>query len=232
MSTLRDNTNINTQDEFIEHTPSTNLTLTKFQPVTIEHVEKLLSNVANKMCQLDPIPTNIVKAISGSISSLLRDIIKTSLTSATFTSDLKQELLKPLLNKADLPLIFKNYRPVSNLSIVSKLTEYVVCDQVTEYTARTGNVEPLQSAYRKNNSTETAVLKIKTDILQLLDKKEFTCLILLDLSAAFNTVDHKLLLHRLEHRFGIKDTALNCIRDYLTNRTQQVVLDNPDGEAI
>ena len=112
MSDLRDNTNINTQDEFIEHTPSTNLTLTKFQPVTIEHVEKLPSNTAYKMCQLDPIPTNIVKAISGSISPLLRDIINTSLTSATFTSDLKQALLKPLLKKADLPLIFKNYRPV------------------------------------------------------------------------------------------------------------------------
>ena len=184
------------------------------------------------MCQLDPIPTNIVKAISVSISPLLRDIINTCLTSATFTSDLKQALLKPLLKKADLPLIFKNYRPVSNLSFVSKLTECVVCDQLTEYTARTGNVEPLQSAYRKNHSTETAVLKIKTDILQLFDKKEVTCLILLDLSAALDTVDHRLLLHRLEYRFCIKDTALNWIRDYLTNRTQQVVLDNLNGEAI
>ena len=232
MSDLKDNTTINTQDEFIEHTPLTNLTLTKFQPVTIECVEKLLSNDANKMCQLDPIPTNIVKVISGSISPSLRDIINTSLTSTTFTSDLKQALLKQLLKKADLPLIFKNYRLVSNLSYVSKLIEHVVFDQLTEYTARTGNAEPLQLAYWKIHSTETAVLRIKTDILQLLDKKKVTCLILLDLSAAFDPVDHKLLLHTLEHRFGIKDTALNWIRDYLTNRTQQVVLDNPNGEAI
>ena len=147
MSNLRDNTNINTQDEFIEHTPSSNLTLTKFQPVTIEHVEKLLSNAGNKMCQFDPIPTNILKPISGSLSPLLRDIINTSLTSATFTSDLKQALFKPFLKKADLPLIFKNYRPVSSLSFV--LIECVVCDQLTGYTARTGNVEPLQSAYQK-----------------------------------------------------------------------------------
>ena len=131
MSNLRDNTNINTQDEFLEHIPLTNLTLTKFQPGTIEHVEKLLSIAANKMCQLDPIPTNIVKTISGSISPLLRDIINPSLTSATFTSDLKQALLKPLLKKADLPLISKNYRPVSNLSFVSKLIEHVVCDQLS-----------------------------------------------------------------------------------------------------
>ena len=87
-----------------------------------------------------------MKAISGSISPLLGDIINISLTSATFISDLKQALLKPLLKKADLPLIFKNYRPVSNLSFVSKLIELVVCDQLTEYIARTWNVEPLQSA--------------------------------------------------------------------------------------
>ena len=89
MSNLRDNTNINTQNEFIEHTPLTTLTLIEFQPVTTEHVENLLANAANKMYQLDPIPTNTMKAILGSISPLLRDIINTSLASATFISDLK-----------------------------------------------------------------------------------------------------------------------------------------------
>ena len=147
MINLRDNTNTNTQNEFIEHTPLTNLTLIEFQPVTTDYVKKLLAKAANKICQLDLIPTNIIKAISGSISPLLRDIINMSLTSTTFISDLKQALLKPLLIKADLPLIFKNYRPVSNLSFVSKLIEPVVCDQLTEYTTKTGNIEQLQSAY-------------------------------------------------------------------------------------
>ena len=232
MSNLRDNTNTNTQDEFIEHTPLTNLTLREFQPVTTDYVENLLAKAANKMCQLDPIPTNIIMAISGSISPLLRDIINMSLTSATFISDLKHALLKPLLKKADLPLIFKNYRPVLNLSFVSKLLECVVCEQLSECTAKTGNIEPLQSAYQQNHLTEIAVLKNKADILQLFNRKDITCLIFLDLSEAFDAVDHKLLLHRLEHRFGIKDTALNWIRDYLTDWTQQEVLDNPNGEAI
>ena len=124
------------------------------------------------MCQLDPIPTNIVKAISGSVSPLLRDMINTSLTSVTFTSSLKQTLLKPLLKKVDLPLIFKNYRLVSNLSFVSKLIECVVCDQLTEYTARTGNAEPLQSAYQKNHSTETSVLKIRQTHYNCLTRKK------------------------------------------------------------
>ena len=232
MCNLMDNTNTNTHDEFIEHTPLTNLTLTKFQPVITDYVKKLLANAANKMCHLDLIPTNTMKAILGSISPLLRDIINTSLTLATFISDLKQALLKPLLKKADVPLIIKNYRPVSNLTFVSKLIECVVCEQLTEYTATPGNTEPLQSAYWKNHLTEMAVLKIKTDIPQLFDRKEVPCLILLDLSTAFNTMDHKLLLHRLEHRFDIKDMSLNWIRDYFTDRTQQVVLDNPNGEVI
>ena len=165
-------------------------TLTEFQPVTTDYVHKLLAKAANKMCQLDPIPTNTVKAISGSISPLLRDIINTSLSSATFVSDLKQALFKPFLKKADLPLIFKNYRPVLNLFFVLKLIECVVCDQLTEYTAKTGNIEPLKSVYQQNHLTEMAVLKVKTDILQLFDRKEVTWLILLDLSTAFDTVDH------------------------------------------
>ena len=110
MSNVRNNSNTNTKDDLIE--PMANLTLTEFQPVTTDYVAKLLAKAANKMCHLDPIPTNIIKAISGSILTLLRDIINMSLTAATFILDLKQTLLKPLLNKADLSLIFKNYRPV------------------------------------------------------------------------------------------------------------------------
>ena len=147
MSNLRDNYNDNTQDDFIGHTPLTNLTLIEFQPVTTDYVEKLLAKAANKMCQLDPIPTNIINMRSGSILPLLRDIINTSLTSAAFISDLKQALLKPLLTKTDLSLTFKNYMPVLSLSFVSKLFECAVCDQLTEYTAKTGNIEPLQSAF-------------------------------------------------------------------------------------
>ena len=203
MSNLRDKTSTNTQDEFIEHTPLMSLTLTVFQPVTTYYVEKLLAETANKMCHLDPIPTKIVKAISGSILPLLKDNINMSLILTTFISDLKQALLKPLLQKADLPLIVKNYWPVSNLSYVSKLIEHVGCGQLTECTVKTGN--------------------IKTDILQLFDRKEVTCFILLDVSAGFDTVDHKLLLHGLEHRFDIKDTELNWMRDYLTDWTEHAV---------
>ena len=78
-------------------------------------------------------------------------------------------------------------------------------------------MEPLQSAYKSYHSTETALLKVKADILKVMDNQEVTCLVLLDLSAAFNMVDHKILLERLENYFGINSIALRWIELYLTN---------------
>ena len=85
-------------------------------------------------------------------------------------------------------------------------------------------MEQKQSAYRKFHSTETALLKVKTDIIKAMDNQEITCLILLDLLAAFNTVDHTILLNRLKTTFGIKDTALKWIASFLIGRTQQVTI--------
>ena len=84
--------------------------------------------------------------------------------------------------------------------------------------------EHLQSAYKANNSTETALLKVREDILQAIDHREVTCLVLLDLSVAFDTVDYRLLLNRLKHRFGVVGKAYNWIKSYLSDRTQQVVV--------
>ena len=84
---------------------------------------------------------------------------------------------------------FINLRPVSNLQFVSKLTERAVFDQTHVYLTSHGLYPPIQSAYRKCHSTETAFLKVQNDILMDLDSQSVTLLVLLDLSAAFNTVD-------------------------------------------
>ena len=89
----------------------------------------------------------------------------------------------------------KNYWPVSNLSYLGKLIETAVCDQLVEFATRTGNIEQNQSAYRVGHSTESALLKAKSDLLHAMDNQEVTCLVLLGLSAAFDTVDHDLLLN-------------------------------------
>ena len=125
----------------------------------------------------------------------IHHIITTSLSHGCFTDNLKEALLRPLLKTLNLDLIFKNYCPVSNLTYLSKLVEREVCDQITHSVAQTSNTEELQSAYHEDHTTEMALLEVKMDLLAALDKQEVSCLILLDLSAAFDTVSHKLLLN-------------------------------------
>ena len=97
------------------------------------------------------------------------------------------------MKKPNLPLENKNYRPVSNLSYLGKLIERKAYDQIVEFASQTGNIERNQSGH----STESVLLKVKSDLLQAMDNQEVTYLELLDLSVAFDTVDHDLLLNRL-----------------------------------
>ena len=101
--------------------------------------------------------------------------------------------LKSTLDSDEL----KKYRPVSNLSFVSKLTEKVVAARLIEHMQRNNLQEPLQSAYKQYCSIETALLKVLNDILHILDKRKGAALLLLELSAAFDTIDHGILLHTL-----------------------------------
>ena len=101
-----------------------------------------------------------------------------------------------------------------------------MCNQITHYTGTTGMAEKFQSAYRAFHSTETALIKVKDNILRAIDNQRITCLILLDLSAAFNTVSHPLLLNRLKHCFGIQGTVLRWFRSYMIDCSQKISLDD------
>ena len=142
-----------------------------------------------------------------------------------FPDNLKEPILWPLLKKLGLDHLPENYRPVSNIPYLDNLIESCVSNQLVQHTKSTDNVEPFQSAYRENHSTDTALLKVKADLLDAMDGKEVVCLILLDLSVAFDTVSHDILLNHLHHWFGITDTALAWVRDYRSNRTQRVLVE-------
>ena len=102
--------------------------------------------------------------------------------------------------------------------------ERCVIDQLLEHIHANNLMEPLQLAYRSHHSTETALLKVKTDILKVMDNQEVTCLVLLDLSTMFDMVDHKILLERLENYFGITGIVLRWIKSYLSNQSQRVII--------
>ena len=121
--------------------------------------------------------------------------------------------------------IFKNYRPVSNLTFISKVIEKVVAVRMKVHIYTHCLHDPLQSAYVELHSTETALMKVQNDILCALDNGNCVILVMLDLSVAFDTIDHKILLSRLSSRFGIYGKALSWLESYLTGRTQCVAID-------
>ena len=142
---------------------------------------------------------------------------------------MKCAVVTPLLKKASLDKEeLKNYRPVSNLSFISKITEKVTLSQISEHLDKSNLRSPLQSAYRKGHSTETALLRIQNDILRSLDKSRGVLLVLLDLSASFDTIDHAILASRLQQRIGITGSALMWIKSYLSHRQQTI---NVSGES-
>ena len=167
---------------------------TQFKELSEHDIVKLINQSPSKSCELDPIPTAILKEVLPLIGPLFTSVLNESLQTGVFPQDLKEALVKPLLKKANLDLIDKDYRPVSNLEFMGKTIEHAVTSQLTQHISENSLLEPMQSAYRSGHSTETALLKVKTDLLHAIDCQEVACLILLDLSLAFNTVDHCMLL--------------------------------------
>uniref|UniRef100_A0A674PCY9 Reverse transcriptase domain-containing protein n=1 Tax=Takifugu rubripes TaxID=31033 RepID=A0A674PCY9_TAKRU len=172
-------------------------------------------------CLLDPIPTHLLKDVLPLIGSSILDQINGSLVSGYVPRSYKVAVIKPLLKKPSLdPDVLANYRPISNLPFISKVLEKVVVTQLLEHLQRNSLFEMFQSGFRAHHSTETALLKVTNDLLIASDHGLVSMLVLLDLSAAFDTVDHSILLQRLEHVIGIKGTALDWFRSYLSDRYQ------------
>ena len=170
-------------------------------------------------CSLDLLPTSLLLEFDDLLPTLT-NIVNFSLSSGTFPSTFRSAVLKPLLKTAPLdPNNLKHFPPVSNLSFMSKTTEKVVLQQLLAYLTEYKLICPSQSACNFHHSTETALLKITNDVLLAFDSGNISLLTLLDLSAAFDTIGHRILLDRLQHMYGISGTALSWFSSYLTNRT-------------
>ena len=165
---------------------------------------------------LDPLPTTLVCDSLDVLLPVITKLVNTSLTTSHFSTEWKQVIVNPLLKKGAKDVTHKNLQPISNLQFVSKITERAVFDQVYSHMTDNKLFPVLQSAYRKKHSTETALLRVVNDILSTMNN---IIIALLDLSAAFDTVDHAILLRRLETSFGITEAALAWFSSYLSGRS-------------
>ena len=201
--------------------------LDSFSLITLDQLTKLISGSKPTTCILDPIPTKLLKEILPLINSTLLNTINLSLSSGYVPRSFKIAVIKPLLKKPTLdPEVLANYRPISNLPFLSKILEKVIANQLCEFLQENNIYEDFQSGFRANHSTETAMAKVTNDLLIASDQGFVSVLVLLDLSAAFDTIDHAILLQRLEQLISIKGTALSWFKSYFADRFQFVQIND------
>ena len=201
-------------------------TLSDFTPTTNDEVQQLLSRMNKTTCKLDPFCTAIIMQHSLYFIHVYVHIINLCLSSGIFPTRFKSAVVKPLIKKPTLDCeVLKNFRPISNLPFLSKLIEKVIAERLVSHMQDNGIVEKYQSAYKANHSTETALLRVYNDLLISIDQGGGATLVLLDLSSAFDTIDHAVLFDLWQDTFGISGTALSLLKSYLHGRTQCVQIE-------
>ncbi|KAK3566179.1 hypothetical protein QTP86_028434 [Hemibagrus guttatus] len=196
--------------------------LTQLSTVAAEEVLQITRSCNPTTCPLDPIPSAMLQPISPDLLPFITTVINGSLTSGHVPTAFKKARVIPILKKPALdPSDISNYRPVSLLSFLSKILERVVCNQLSDYLMQNNLLDPNQSGFKAAHSTETALLAVTEKLHAARSAKLSSVLILLDLSAAFDTVNHKTLLSTLRS-LGICGTAWEWFASYLDGRSYQV----------
>ena len=165
----------------------------------------------------------LVKQFVNELSPFITLLFNASLCDGIFPPSLKCAVVTPALKKPTLdPSDTNNYRPISNLTFISKLLECIVLNQLNVCLQQFNLLPGLQSAYIHCHSTETAMLKVLSNAFVAADTGQAKLLDVLDLTAAYDTVDHAILIERLRLTFIVVDSALHWMTSYLTGRMQYV----------
>ena len=159
--------------------------------------------------------------MSDVLAPVLTDMINRSFEQGCFPSSQKKAIVGPRLKKQSLdPADLKSYRPISNISFISKLIERIAVNRFNVYANSFQLLLVHQSAYRQSHSTETAVTVVHNDMVCATDAGQVSALVLLDLSAASDTVDHSILMDVLSPHFGVNNHVYDWFHSYLSSRTQ------------
>lgn len=186
-------------------------------PVTREEILAIIRKISNKnSIGIDEIPSSLIKKCSKHLADPLCYLANTSLSTGEFPNNLKRAIIKPIHKKGSTEKV-ENYRPISLLSPISKILEKIIFNRLMSFLRRFNIIAPQQHGFIKGKCIETAVYKFIEDTRQILDTGNNCIGIFLDLTKAFDVVNHCLLLNKLEN-YGIRGTALDWFRSYLSNR--------------
>ena len=196
-----------------------------------ETVEKILSGLKNsKSCGLDTIDTFTLKLAGPYILPALTHLVNLSITSQTFPTVWKTAKIIPRYKKED-PLSPPNYRPVAILPILSKILEKSIFLQIIEYMDTNQLIHPNHHGFRAAHSTTTGLIQMYDAWVEAVEHKQYTGVCFLDLSAAFDIVDHPLLLEKLK-LYGFTDNSLNWMESYLSGRNQTVYIEGTQSNIL
>jgi hypothetical protein len=199
--------------------------LSSFTPCTELEVLNTLKSTGYKTSPSDCLPSNFLSHCCDDIIPYLTHLVNLSLSSGSL-DHLKEAFVRPTPKNSNKPNPFDNYRPISELPFISKLIERIVLDRLNKHLTSNNLHNPNQFGYKKQHSCETLLTVFLNDVFLNTDSGKATLVIMCDLSAAFDTVDHNLLIKTLENTFLISDNSLKWFRSFLSSRTQKVVIRN------
>lgn len=203
-------------------------------PTDAGEVLNVIKNLNNsKAVGYDGINTKILKICAVTICQPLSYLINMSLEEGTFPKSLKKSIVKPIHKKGD-PTEMNNYRPVTLIPILSKVFEKIMYKRLNEFVIKHKVLTPEQYGFRKSSSTSLACFNLIKQITECISSKKSTASLFLDMSKAFDHVNHRILLQKM-HTYGIRGKAYDWFKSYLDNREQSVEItsiDHSQGKPI
>ena len=218
-----DSTGLPSMESYLGQKPPSNFT---FRPTNHDKIAKILKDFTPKnSCGIDGISSALVKTLtSDQLIDALVFAVNQSLTSSVFPKQLKISKIVPLFKNKGKIWHFENWRPVALLPALFKIYEKEIFNQIVEYFTLNSLFCENQFGFRKSRSTDDAIMMLHDKCKQLLDQRQTPFAIFLDLSKAFDTIDHSLLLKKLLF-YGFDDSAIRLMSSYLSDRKQYVYID-------
>ena len=201
-----------------------------FHSISESEINEVISDLKNSNSTgYDDYNTKFIKLSAPLLAPALEKIFNLSINTGVYPDSLKIAKVIPIFKNGSKSSV-NNYRPISILSPINKIFEKIIYSRLIKYIDKFNLLYKYQYGFRKNHSTEHALIELMDQIKLNIGKNKMSCGIFIDLSKAFDTVDHKILLSKLEH-YGIRGTTLDLLKSYLSNRSQYVQIEKSKSET-